>query len=220
MGTPARGGRPKSARAKDGWRIYSPAELAALHAEIDALREVLAAQYGLTDTPTWDPLDRQQGRPRFEVTLRSDRTRRAILDTLPAEVRARRLEEAEAYGIDLDVLDEITVTLHGAMDRRTERADRSRWISEDGPMDPPSYDEWLRWQVEQHIPAGYRPVIRASADALMAAAVVAKAALDEAPKRLSAAVAAALAGGVPAKVLAEALGVSGARIYQLRDGKR
>lgn len=188
-------------------------------AQIEALREVMARDYGVTDTPTWDPAVPYSGAPEYEVELRSDRTRRALLADLPDEVRQPRIAQAEAFGVDLDSADVIRVKLHGYVDRRTERVDPATWTSEDGPLPAVPYERWLREQVEQHIPADYTPVGRPEVD-LLGAVVAAKQAKDAAPEVLSAAVRAALEHGISAARVAAELGVTTPRVYQLRDGKR
>ncbi|MBB3041041.1 hypothetical protein [Nocardioides soli] len=189
-----------------------------MSSQMQALREVMEREYGVTDTPTWDPAVGQT-RPVFEIEARSDRTRRAILADLPPVVREQRATAAAAFNVDLDTADVIAIEVYGYVDRRTERADPGEWTSESGPLPSVPYERWLREQVEQHIPAGYTPVGRPRED-LLGGVVAAKAAKDEAPAVLSAAVRAALERGVTARMIAEALGVTTPRVYQLRDGKR
>lgn len=191
----------------------------AVLAQVEALREVMARDYGVTDTPTWDPAVQHSGSPEYDIEARSDRTRRAMLADLPPELREQRVAQAETYGLDLDSADVIRVRVHGYVDRRSERADPSTWTSKQGPPPPVPYDRWLREQVEQHIPAGYTPAGRPAVDPL-AEVVAAKETVDAAPEALAAAVRAALERGVRAAQVAAAIGVSRARVYQLRDGKR
>ena len=187
--------------------------------QIEALREVMARDYGVTDTPTWDPALSGSAAPVYEIELRSDRTRRAMLADLPDEQRQAREEQAEAFGIDLDTADVVRVRVAGYIDRASERARPSTWTSKSGPLKPTPYETWLRHQVEHKFPAGYTPVGRPQVD-LLTAVVDAKAAVDAAPGVLVEAVRTALERGVTAQQVADALGVSRARVYQLRDGKR
>jgi hypothetical protein len=183
--------------------------------QVAALRKVLADDFGITDIPTYDPI-LNQGAPRFEIGARSPLTRRQMLDALPEARRTRRLAELAAFSIDtdLDSPEIICVTVYGYADRKIERAEGQSVGA------PRSYAKWLSEQVEAHFPGGYMPVGSWARLRPVAAVQAAKAALDAAPETLSAAVRSALEAGVSGPKLAEALGVTRARVYQLRDGRR
>lgn len=177
--------------------------------QVDALRRVVADGWGIRDVPTYDPTRRYAMAPEYDIAARSPLTRRQMLDQLPSEARARREEELAAYGIDadLDSPEIIRCTIYGY---KEQRGASPRW----------DLEAWLRLSVEQHIPDGYIPIGRWADVAPIAAVRAAKIAADEAPTRLQEAVRRALEVGVPAAKLAEELGLSRARVYQLRDGTR
>lgn len=184
-------------------------------AQAEALRRVLAEDFGVTDIPTYDPILNQDAQA-LEIGVRSPLTRRQMLDALPEDRRQRRLDELAAYGIDVD-LDSpeiIRTVVYGYSDRRTERREGEPVFA------PRTFERWLSEQVEQHVPHGYMPVGSWKRVRPIAAVQAAKAALDAAPEHLQAAVRAALEAGVSGPRLAEAIGVTRARVYQLRDGRR
>jgi len=182
--------------------------------QAEALRQVMTEAFGVTDTPTYDPILNQSAQC-YEIAARSRMTRRQMLDELPAERRKKRLADLATYSVDVD-LDSpeiICVSVYGYADRRTERAQG------DDVGAPRSYERWLTEQVEAHVPAGYMPVGSWRDLRPVATVQAARAAADEAPERLREAVRTALEAGVSGPRLAEALGVTRARIYQLRDGR-
>lgn len=191
-------------------------------AQAEQLREVMARAYGITDTPTWDPAQRYAARPAYSLALRSPQTRRQILESLPPEARERRERKVATFtpDLDLDSPEIIETTVHGYVDRRIERADPSTWTSTGGPDRPRSFELWLLDQVRHYIPAGYEILGRWSDYARPAELLMRAQAADAAPAQLPEAVRSALARGMSAIQIAEQLGVSRARVYQLRDGKR
>lgn len=172
-----------------------------------ALAEVMAREWGITDTPTHRGEDSAH---RYVIACRSDLTRAAIAAALPAEQRRAALDRAEAYSLDLDSADLVRVELSSWIDRRLDGIDQA----------PASYDAWLVAACSNYIPTGYTPVGRwetvAPADALRAAHADATAA----PARLQAAVRTALEQGMTAHQITQILGVTRQRVYQLRDGRR
>jgi hypothetical protein len=191
-------------------------------AQVEQLREVMARDYGITDTPTWDPAERYAARPAFRLALRSYLTRRQMLDQLDPEARARREQQIAALtpDLDLDSPEIIETTVHAYVDRRIERADPRRWTSASGPTMPRSFDQWLADQVYAHIPAGYTIIGRWEDYARPVDLLTEAQAADRAPAVLPEAVRSALARGMSAVEVAKVLGLTDKRVYQLRDGKR
>jgi hypothetical protein len=191
--------------------------------QVEQLREVMARDYQITDTPTWDPAVRYTARPVFRLALRSPLTRRQILDQLDPEARAAREQQITAFmpELDLDSPEIVETTVHAYVDRRIERADPQRWESTSGPLPPTAYGQWLRDQVMAHIPDGYTILGRwedyARPEDLLRAALADR---DNGPAGLTEAVRNALARGMSGPKIAAVLGVAPARVYQIRDGKR
>ncbi|MDQ6524338.1 hypothetical protein RB608_12035 [Nocardioides sp. LHD-245] len=112
-------------------------------ATTQALRQVLADEFGITSIP-----EHERGRParRFPVECRSDATRREIADALPAAQREALLYKADVYGLDLDGHDVIEVLIPSW----AELAPGSR---------TQGFDYWLR-HVVKRVPVGYSPIGR------------------------------------------------------------
>lgn len=194
----------------------------AQQAQIEQLREVMARDYGVTDTPTWDPAERYVARPAYRLALRSYLTRRQILDRLDPQARAVREQQIAVFtpDLDLDSPEIIETTVHAYVDRRIERADPRRWTSASGPVMPRSFNQWLADQVIAHIPAGYTILGRWEDYARPVDLLTEAQAADAAPNRMPEAVRSALARGMSAIEIAKVLGLTDKRVYQLRDGKR
>lgn len=164
-----------------------------------------------------------------DVRLRSTRTRRQILETLPPLLRARRLEESEVYGIDLDAYDEIS---------------HSGWAPYRADQTP---EQWLEGQAAR-LPIGYVPVaggifgavtqvsdhVRGDAEQSAAGQETALTAVrgltadlralrlstSAAEARWQDAIRSALSAGARVAVVAAAAGIGRERVYQIRDGRR
>lgn len=183
----------------------------AQQAQMDQLREVMARDYSITDTPTWDPTVRYAARPAYSLAVRSPQTRRQILDSLNPERRAQREREVALFtpGLDLDSPEVIEATVHAYVDRRPAG----------GPA-PREFRLWLFDQVDQYIPDGYEVLGRWSDYARPVDLLTQARAADSEEARLPEAVRSALARGMSAQEVADVLGLTRARVYQLRDGKR
>lgn len=182
----------------------------AQQAQVEQLRQVMARDFGITDTPTWDPAVRYAARPSYRIALRSYLTRRQILDRLDPQARAVREQQIAVFtpDLDLDSPEIIETTVHAYIDRRPVG----------GPA-PREYRLWLYDQVTQRIPDGYT-ILGRWEDYARPVDLLAEARAVDAEPRLPEAVRTALARGMSATEVAEVLGVSRSRVYQLRDGKR
>lgn len=183
----------------------------AQQAQVEQLREVMARDYQITDTPTWDPTVRYSARPAYRLALRSYLTRRQILDQLDPQARAVREQQVAVFtpDLDLDSPEIIETTVHAYIDRRPA-----------GGPPPREYRLWLYDQVTQRIPDGYTILGRWEDYARPIDLLTEARAVDAAPPALPEAVRIALARGMSAPEIAEVLGISRSRVYQLRDGKR
>lgn len=108
-----------------------------------ALRDVL----GLDAIPYYEPGRGLSVPARISVTLLADRTRREQLAEVPEHRRAHLVEQAEVFGLDLDVAETVGWAIH-----RPSRRGHA------GGMDLAA---WLEWEASK-MPAGYVPVARAA----------------------------------------------------------
>lgn len=131
------------------------------------------------------------------LVLRSEETVRQMIDAMPEPLRTRKIEECEIYGTPLDEPYEIGWTVHYPRRESTFFRDMT-------------FAQWVSYEAAK-IPAGYLPV-RLDVDEMRRRAFNSSGRDD--------AIRSALAEGVPVATLVSETGLSRARIYQIRDGRR
>lgn len=146
----------------------------------------------------WDATDHTAPPvPAIGLVLRSDKTRRQMLDELPEPRRTAKLDECQSYGIPLDERDEIRWEIH------RPRKDSSFFARM-------SFAKWIAYEASK-MPAGYAPV-RLDQMELTRRGLNSESRDD--------AIRSALAAGTSVAALVAETGLSRARIYQIRDGRR
>lgn len=165
-----------------------------------ALRAALA-EIGVTDIP-WDrtplPHQAEPPAPGITVVIRSRKTVRDLIAEMPPEYQATKFEECRVYGTPLDEPYTGTASIARPAARSTYFAG---W----------SFDKWLDYE-EAKLPAGY-VVAGPTVETVRAWMLHSSGGRDDAIRT-------ALTEGVSVADLVRETGLSRARIYQIRDGRR